>query len=69
VKLPADVNERAHAIMDMATGRRPKPDAEQEPTPAQLGGKARAEHLTPEERSEIGRKGAAARWGRKEQTT
>lgn len=29
------------------------------------GGKARAEKLTPEERSEIARKAAQARWGKK----
>ena len=28
------------------------------------GGKARAASMTPEQRSEIARKGAAARWGR-----
>ena len=30
------------------------------------GGKARAEKLTPEERSSIARKAASARWGKKE---
>ena len=60
--LPADVNQRAHAIMDMATGRRPKPDPDPEPTPAELGGYARAAKLTPEERSESVRNAAKARW-------
>ena len=32
------------------------------------GGKARAEKLTPEQRQEIARKAAQARWGRREQT-
>ena len=34
--LPRDANERAHMIMDMATGRRPKLDPDSEPTPAEL---------------------------------
>jgi hypothetical protein len=32
-----------------------------------LGGKARAEKLTPEQRSEIARKAAKARWAKKRQ--
>ncbi len=60
----ADLNQMAYRVMRHAT----KP---QEPeTPAQVsgrkggqkGGKARAEKLTAEERSEIARKAAEARW-------
>lgn len=32
---------------------------------AKMGGKARAKSLTPKQLSEIGRKGAAKRWGSK----
>lgn len=35
----------------------------------QKGGKKRAENLSPEDLREIGRKGAAARWGNKKGTT
>jgi len=60
-----DLNQMAHRVIQHAT-------QPQEPeTPAQLtgregglkGGKARAEKLTPEQRSEIARKAAKARWG------
>ena len=61
--LPRDANERAHMIMDMATGRRPKLDPDSEPTPAELGGHARASKLTDAERTESARKAAKARWG------
>lgn len=61
----ADLNRLAARIVQQAT----EPE-ESEPTPAQVngrkgglkGGKARAERMTPEERSEAARKAAAARW-------
>lgn len=34
--------------------------------PSKAGGRARAARLTPEERSAIARKGAAARWGKEQ---
>jgi hypothetical protein len=60
----ADLNRMAFRVVQHATEPR------EEPSTAQLnghkgglkGGKARAEKLTPEERSEIARKAAAARW-------
>ena len=61
-KRPRDANELAKLIPDIATG-----DAQDSP-PAEKaegqvkGGKARAEKLTPEQRSEIARKAAKARW-------
>lgn len=71
VKLPRDVNQRAKAILDIVTG-----DATPEPIPEKdqaavesgrrgglKGGKARAEKLSSERRSEIARKAAAKRWG------
>ena len=72
-KRPQDVNQLAKAIVDEATG-----DAVEEEAPAddgknpaavalgrlggQKGGKARAAKLTKEQRSEIARKAARARW-------
>lgn len=66
-----DLNQLAKSIVDQATG-----DAPTEPAPPQKnkaaqelgrlgglkGGKARAEKLTPEQRSEIAKKAATARW-------
>ncbi len=71
-KMPRDPNQRAKMIADMVYG-----EAEPEPekpakNPAAValgklggakGGKARAAKLTPEQRVEIAKKAAAARWG------
>ncbi|MGH7487340.1 MAG: hypothetical protein ACREMY_17330 [bacterium] len=71
-KMPRDVNQLAKQIVDMSTGQ-----AEAEPSrPAKdpasvelgrrgglIGGPKRAAKLSPERRSEIARKAAAARWG------
>jgi hypothetical protein len=62
----ADLNRMAHRIVKEAT----EPE---EPTPAQRngrsgglkGGKARAASMTPEQRSAVAKKAAAARWGDK----
>jgi hypothetical protein len=67
--LPKDPSQRAKALLDMATGERPKP-VEKKLTPAQefarsgglKGGKARAASMTPERRAEIAKKAAAKRW-------
>lgn len=72
-KAHPDLNELAAAIVAEATGEAPP----EEPTPEKnqaavelgrlgglKGGKARAEKLTPEERSEIARRAAQARWKR-----
>jgi hypothetical protein len=72
-KMPRDPNQLAKMIADMAWG-----EAEPEPpgpakNPAAValgklggakGGKARAAKLSPEQRSEIARRAAEARWGR-----
>ncbi len=67
--MPTDLNQRAKAIVDLATGARSVPDDERNPKAVESGrlggrkgGKTRAERLTPEERSEIARRAAAARW-------
>lgn len=66
-KRPADVNRLAASIVDAATEG--EPEDTRNPAAVELGrrgglkgGKARAAKLTPEQRSEIARKAAAARW-------
>ena len=67
-KRPRDFNQRAKLIVDIATGQveeeQPKPVNESSRNGGLKGGKARAEALTPERRSEIARKGAMARWSK-----
>jgi hypothetical protein len=64
---PADVIGGAVKVMRIATGEEPD-DREDAPalSPAQqlgkLGGAARAKKLTPEQRQEVARKAAKARW-------
>ena len=67
---PEDVNEIAFRVLQEAIGETPPP-TEPEKNPAAValgrlggrkGGKARAAKLTPEQRSEIAKKAAAARW-------
>lgn len=66
-----DLNQLAKSIVDQATGEEPKQSPEPEKNPAAValgrlggkkGGKARAERLTPEQRAEIARAAAQARW-------
>jgi hypothetical protein len=74
---PRDVNSLARSIVDEATGEMAPPEPEREPEPdpgkdpaavvlgrrgGRKGGKARAEKMTPEERSEAARRAAQARW-------
>jgi hypothetical protein len=71
-----DLNELASQIVGEATGETPpeeesKPDDGKDPAAVALGrkgglkgGKARAEKMTPEERSEAAKKAADARWRR-----
>ena len=66
-KRPADVIGNAVRVMEIATGQREEEfeDDGKDPAAKALGakgGKARAEKLTPERRSEIARKAAAKRW-------
>jgi hypothetical protein len=72
-KRPRDVNELARQVVDEATGEAPPIDVDDGKDPAAValgrrgglkGGKARAERMTPEERSEAARKAAQARWSR-----
>lgn len=68
---PGDLNSMAAAIVAQATSEESVPDPDEGKNPAavalgrlggQKGGKARVAKLTPEERSEIARKAARARW-------
>lgn len=70
---PTDLNELARQLVDEATGDAPKydPDAGKDPAAVALGrkgglkgGKARAAKLTAQQRSDIARKAATARWSR-----
>ena len=69
-----DINELAFDIVQQATGEAPpKQPSEKNPAAVALGrlgglkgGKARAKKLTKEQRSEIARKAAKARWNKQE---
>ena len=74
-KRPRDTNQLAKKIVDIATGDDSSNSNEQEkekdPEAVSLGrrgglkgGRARAEKLTPQQRKEIARKAAAARWSK-----
>ena len=71
-RLPRDPNQRAKAIVDLATGQRtPEPVREKDPAAIArghlggiIGGKARAANMTAEQRSESARRAAKARWER-----
>ncbi len=62
-KLPRDTNQRAKVIVAVATGQTPELVADESRRKGGLAGAAaRAGKLTPEQRSEIARVAAAARW-------
>lgn len=63
---PRDTNQLAKMIVDLSTGDAEEPEMSVKAKAGQLGGlkggKARAESLTPERRSEIAKKAAETRW-------
>lgn len=70
--MPRDPMQRAKMVIDLATGETDPlpPERKKDPASVELGrqggligGKRRAEKLSPERRSEIARKAAAKRWG------
>ena len=70
-KRPRDINERAKLIVDIATGEVNDIDDSEEKNAEAValgrrgglkGGKARAAKLTSEQRREIAKKAATARW-------
>lgn len=74
-KRPTAINQRVKSIVDIATGEvtKSKEDIDLIEADAsamgrkggKTGGKIRAEKLSAERRSEIAKKGAAARWNKK----
>ena len=70
IKLPADTNKRAKAIVDLVTGDDKEDEKDAIKTAAAAlgrkgglkGGKARAEALTQKQRTAIAKKAAKARW-------
>jgi hypothetical protein len=70
-KRPADVIGAAIKVARIATGEEPEELDHPKSAAAELGqrggkkgGRSRAEHLTPEQRSEAARKAVQARWRR-----
>lgn len=72
-KRPRDLNSLAHQLTQEATGEapsiEPQPEREKDPAAVELGrrgglkgGRARAEKLTAEQRSESARRAATKRW-------
>ena len=66
-KKKQDLNERAFSIVQQLTGEVPKADPSKGKKPSARkgglkGGKARAKALTEDERKEIARTAASARW-------
>ena len=63
-KRPRDANQLAHMIVGLATGEEVKhePDTSGQRKGGLKGGKARADKLSPKERSEIAKKAAKVRW-------
>jgi hypothetical protein len=68
---PRDLSQMAKAIVDQSVSEEPEPDPDEGKDPAAVargraggekGGTARAAKLSADERSEIARKAAAARW-------
>lgn len=75
MKIPRDINQRAKAIADMATGSLQTTKDEKNPSAVTLGrlgglkgGRARAKALSKARREEIAKKAAEARWNKKERT-
>lgn len=74
-KRPRDLNQLAHTIVGIATGdvaETPPTDPGKNPAAVELGkrgglkgGRARADNLTPQRRSEIAQQAAAKRWADK----
>ena len=75
-KRPKDINQRAKLIADLATGEVQPPIDNRDPKAVakgvlggKVGGKARADKLTPAQRSEIAKNAAIARWSKDKMET
>ena len=65
-KRPRDTNQLAKRIVDLATGTEEENSLDVQKSKAgSKGGPARAKALTPEQRAEIARVAASARWKKK----
>jgi hypothetical protein len=67
-KRPRDANQLAKMIVDIASGDEPNEKPEKDEAAVALGrkgGKARAERMSPERRTEIARRAAKLRWAAK----
>ncbi len=73
-KRPRDLNQLAKLIVDIAVGEAQDVDVDAGKDPAAVslgrkgglkGGKARTKKLSPEQRAEIAKKAAKARWSKK----
>lgn len=69
-KRPADANQLAKMIADLATGDEVEKDPDDGKDPAAValgrkGGKSRASNMSPERRAEIAKKAAEKRWSKK----
>lgn len=70
--MPRDPSQRAKKTLDLFLGETtPEPERVKDPAAVELGrkgglvgGKARAEKLSPSERSAIAKRAAEARWGK-----
>jgi hypothetical protein len=66
---PSDPVVAAHRVVARLTKTEDEPPKAKDPAAVAMGrkgGKARGQNLTPEQLREIGRKGAEARWGKKD---
>jgi len=70
-KRPRDTNQLAKSIVDLTTGdapeneKKPREVSQSKSDGGAKGAKSRNENLTPEQRSEIAKKAARARWHKK----
>jgi hypothetical protein len=74
LKRPKDTNQLAKSIVDLATGEKTEEQPKDNKNPHAValgrlgglkGGKARAEKLSAKKKSEIAKKAAQIRWGKK----
>jgi hypothetical protein len=66
-KRPRDSNQLAKRIVDIATGEESEETVNEARSNAgKKGGPARAKSLTPEQRADIAREAANARWSKKD---
>jgi hypothetical protein len=61
-KRPRDANQLAKFIVDLATGEAEENKEAPQAKGGKIGGRRRAQVLTPQERSEIARVAGEARW-------